>query len=509
MVQIKRELLFYLFSLRWILLIVSFLFYIDTYSESLVVIFLLCMFNIMNIIAILKNISRKIMGIFIGFDLVFNIILLSFTGHVESPFMIYTTTTLFWLAIVSNVKVVITISMLYFSTLALTFYYTFQAMVYTPIYAKLFATVVVLTLIHFFFFIIKNLYYNCLLVYETLKGISEQNETNFISPLEKLLANFFRTDKVFILTEKSIAGVEEKWEKYYFFKSYKELYPHQENSHLVDIKNIAGIEENYIAYPIVENKISFATILISNEEIFLCKRLNYIYIKLIAVFILKELKQLDLRENLQASMQEKVRTKMAQDMHDGVAQQLFFLSAQMFQLKNTLPDESSKQLNSLVANLESQLKECHLEVRSFIKQLRNEGQDSTNLFEAIDKLVNRLTRGTQIKVLLETNGFFKNEAVEIEEVVYRFVQETASNAVKHSQTSRLEIFIEVTLLQWNIRVRDYGIGIREDTPSKSIASFGLVGLKERIEAVNGHLTIQSQIDKGTELVAIIPRERSH
>src|SRR6185369_4880749 len=87
--------------------------------------------------------------------------------------------------------------------------------------------------------------------------------------------------------------------------------------------------------------------------------------------------------------------------------------------------------------------------------------------------------------------------------LYRFLQETITNVIKHSKASQLWVELardenEITLI-----VQDNGIGI-EDVAVTSTHGIGITGLRERLTIVGGELKISSSTSKGTIISAHLP-----
>ncbi|MGG1515880.1 sensor histidine kinase [Paenibacillus oryzisoli] len=200
------------------------------------------------------------------------------------------------------------------------------------------------------------------------------------------------------------------------------------------------------------------------------------------------------------------RETIAQNIHDGIAQELFFISIQLFQLKQALPQDAREQMLPHVLEVERKVKESHRDIRQFITELKDEKR-KINLHHAIEKLLHRVTEHTKVRPVFVKNGWTPHEQLEVEEAIYHLIEEAANNVIKHAQASHLYVNIEVTSVQWEVTVKDDGKGmaLREDLTQRR---FGLEGMENRIKALNGTLVVQSEPDAGTTVTACIPRERS-
>ncbi|HEY6963842.1 MAG TPA: ATP-binding protein, partial [Erythrobacter sp.] len=84
--------------------------------------------------------------------------------------------------------------------------------------------------------------------------------------------------------------------------------------------------------------------------------------------------------------------------------------------------------------------------------------------------------------------------------------EALGNAARHSQASRIEVGVRFGRRSFTAHVRDNGIGMHESVLSEGAAPghFGLVGMKERIEAIGGRFTVESASGFGTEIELRLP-----
>ena len=92
---------------------------------------------------------------------------------------------------------------------------------------------------------------------------------------------------------------------------------------------------------------------------------------------------------------------------------------------------------------------------------------------------------------------------DLEIALYRIVQESVLNAVRHSKATLVELLVERTDDGVKIAVHDNGVGI-PDLDRARTQSHGLVGMTHRMRAINGTLDIHSEKGSGTKIVAFLP-----
>jgi len=150
------------------------------------------------------------------------------------------------------------------------------------------------------------------------------------------------------------------------------------------------------------------------------------------------------------------------------------------------------------------------DLRSLITELRPAALDELGTKPALEALVERVARQTDLDIELEVDLAYENGETssrhipEIESTVYRLVQEALTNVGKHADASRVEIVVSDRDGHIAVTVRDDGAGFE---PTGRSAGFGLVGMRERLALVHGALDIESTPGSGTLIRASIPLRR--
>jgi signal transduction histidine kinase len=281
----------------------------------------------------------------------------------------------------------------------------------------------------------------------------------------------------------------------------------ERNRKVVMIDNYLGNQERYIVFPIRARNLSenAGGLLIPIEKTKRYTSIDFLLLRILLSSFLNQLYLFFQEQAMANTTKDEVRSQIAQDMHDGLAQQLFFLSAQIYQMKSHLKNGQMNQLENLIQAMEQQASSCQIEVRTFIGHLKGERRDS-NIYDALHQLIERLSFNTPVKIKLELSGNVTAELVEIEEAVYRLIEESINNILKHAEASQITIMVEITLVQWTIKIIDDGNGFDITQEQRKSPSYGLTGLRQRVENLGGNISIRSKLGKGTEIAAIIPRE---
>ncbi|MFL5309003.1 MAG: ATP-binding protein [Myxococcales bacterium] len=148
------------------------------------------------------------------------------------------------------------------------------------------------------------------------------------------------------------------------------------------------------------------------------------------------------------------------------------------------------------------------ELRRISRELRPMVLDDLGLVPALQLLAEGVSRRAGLRVRIE-NSLVRRLPANIETTLYRVVQEALTNVVRHSRAKNATIQL-ARRGKGNLRcsVRDDGDGFDADAAlsNPQRRGLGLVGIRERLNAVGGRFQIRSQPGRGTELIADVPAE---
>jgi signal transduction histidine kinase len=221
----------------------------------------------------------------------------------------------------------------------------------------------------------------------------------------------------------------------------------------------------------------------------------------IAVGTAKTVAQEHLRHSMQAAELE--RRRWARELHDETLQGLGALNVLLSAgLQGDLEDAARKALGFIEEQIAS--------LRSLISDLRPAVLDDLGLQPALEALADRMASATSLNVALDVDlmsqaGEPRPRLIpEIEDAIYRLVQETLTNVSKHADTNRAVVSVRESGGSVVVEVRDDGIGFDLD---ETAGGFGLIGMRERAELVEGTLAVASAPGEGTTVTIVVPAER--
>jgi signal transduction histidine kinase len=193
---------------------------------------------------------------------------------------------------------------------------------------------------------------------------------------------------------------------------------------------------------------------------------------------------------------DEVRRRVERDLHDGAQQRLISLAFELRIAQDTLPVELST-LRADLGQVAEELTEVMEELREIARGLHPTTLSKGGLGPALRTLAQR----SAIPVELHLNAVSRyTQPVEV--AAYYVVCEALTNATKHADASRTEVVVEERGSTLRLRVCDDGIGGAE--PKRGS---GLIGLRDRIEALGGSIEVRSPVSRGTVIQVSLPIER--
>ena len=209
----------------------------------------------------------------------------------------------------------------------------------------------------------------------------------------------------------------------------------------------------------------------------------------------------ELASHLQ-QVREDERGFLARELHDELGALLTSAKLDVARLKSKI-DHQAPDIAERLKHLNETLNSGIALKRRIIEDLRPSSLSNLGLTAALEILTREHAEGTGIEV--ETNL----EAVELTEAtqltVYRLVQEALTNISKYAKAKKVLVTVHGYPTHVAVQVRDDGAGF--DPAGVGPTSHGLAGMRHRVEAAGGRLTITSSPDSGTLISAVLPKPR--
>jgi Histidine kinase/Histidine kinase-, DNA gyrase B-, and HSP90-like ATPase len=187
---------------------------------------------------------------------------------------------------------------------------------------------------------------------------------------------------------------------------------------------------------------------------------------------------------------DQARRRIERDLHDGAQQRLVSLALKLRAVQAAVPRELGGQLDEAVAEATGALEELSEIARGIHPAILAKG--------GLRPALKTLARRSPLPVDLQVRAG-KRLPDQVEVSAYHVVAEALTNAAKHSRASAVSVEVEVAGEVLHVAVRDDGAG-----GADLARGTGLVGLKDRVEALGGQIFLDSRPGAGTSLQAELP-----
>jgi len=214
-----------------------------------------------------------------------------------------------------------------------------------------------------------------------------------------------------------------------------------------------------------------------------------------------ELRQRVARDALQrvVTAQELERRRLARELHDETGQALTSI---LLGLRGLEEVKDADALKATVGEVRDLVRSTLQDVRRLAVELRPKALDDFGLVAALERLTESFAEQTGIAVEFAAPKDADRLPAEVETALYRIVQESLTNVVKHARASRVSIVLTRRRSSVSIVVEDDGVGFE---PGRETGDgIGLLGMQERVGLLGGRVALESRPGAGTTFVAEVP-----
>lgn len=202
--------------------------------------------------------------------------------------------------------------------------------------------------------------------------------------------------------------------------------------------------------------------------------------------------------------QEEERRRVAREIHDGPAQIMSNIVLRT-ELCEKLLDLDIERVRNELQELKELVRANLKDVRKIIYDLRPMSLDDLGLLPALKRYIADFEEKHGIEVETRFLGAEKRLDMAFEVAIFRMIQEALSNVRKHSQAQKVQVRFEMAPQCVTAIIRDTGIGFDlEEVSERQGEHFGLLGMRERGELLDGSVEIRSRRGEGTQVVIRIP-----
>jgi signal transduction histidine kinase len=189
---------------------------------------------------------------------------------------------------------------------------------------------------------------------------------------------------------------------------------------------------------------------------------------------------------------EAERARIARDLHDNVAQSLAYVGFELDRLAVAHGDDPE------LRDLQGVVRGVVVELRETLYQLRANVSENQDLVDVARDYIDRWSNRTGVETEFSPHTGGRRVPVQVEQELWRILQESLTNVERHADASHAWVSWRIVDGRAQLEVRDDGRGMNTDAVSRE--RYGLVGIRERADAVGAHVTLMSEPENGTTVL---------
>ncbi|MFJ7728271.1 sensor histidine kinase [Neobacillus sp. NPDC097160] len=201
--------------------------------------------------------------------------------------------------------------------------------------------------------------------------------------------------------------------------------------------------------------------------------------------------------------QEEERKRLSREIHDGPAQMLANVIMRSDLIERVYRERGPDEAFSEIHDYKIMVRSALYEVRRIIYDLRPMALDDLGLVPTLRKYLQTIEEyHNQSKINFVNVGLESRLPTKYEVALFRIIQESVQNALKHANACEIKVKLEITNAVITVMIKDNGVGF--DTAKQKPESFGMIGMRERVDLLHGEITFDSKIGKGTDVFIRVP-----
>jgi PAS domain S-box-containing protein len=200
--------------------------------------------------------------------------------------------------------------------------------------------------------------------------------------------------------------------------------------------------------------------------------------------------------------QERERVRIARELHDDINQRLAMLQVDVNQLR-AHPSDSRSELQEWLEGISLRLSNTSIDVQAISHRLHSSKLEYLGVVAASKGFCREIAERQKMSIEFKADGVPPAVPQDVSLTLFRILQESLQNAVKHSSAQHVQVQLLGTSREVQLIVRDDGTGFNVDAAMNS-HGLGLISMRERVNLVNGKIFIASKPMGGTEITVHVP-----
>jgi len=199
---------------------------------------------------------------------------------------------------------------------------------------------------------------------------------------------------------------------------------------------------------------------------------------------------------------EEERAWIARELHDDVNQRMALLAIELDRWNQQLPD-SAVEFHDHIRHASQRLSDIAADIQALSHRLHSSKLEYLGLVAAAKSFCQELSEQQKVEIDFSHTAIPRSVPKEISLCLFRVLQETLQNAVKHSGVRHFKVELSGTEGEIQLTVSDLGVGF-EAQDAIHRRGLGLISMRERMQLVSGEFSIKSRPGGGTTIHDRVP-----
>jgi PAS domain S-box-containing protein len=199
--------------------------------------------------------------------------------------------------------------------------------------------------------------------------------------------------------------------------------------------------------------------------------------------------------------QEQERSRIARELHDDIGQRLALLAIKLAQLQQSPPN--SRELSGRIGELQKRTSEIAADIQSLSHGLHSSRLQYLGIAAAMKGFCREFGEQQKVEIDCKIHDLPVTLSPDVSLCFFRVLQEALHNSTKHSGVRYFEVELWATQDEVHLTVSDSGDGF-DIGAARASRGLGLISMEERLKLLNGTLSIESELQRGTTIHAHLP-----
>ncbi|MGE5139360.1 MAG: PAS domain S-box protein, partial [Rudaea sp.] len=203
-------------------------------------------------------------------------------------------------------------------------------------------------------------------------------------------------------------------------------------------------------------------------------------------------------------VQEEERRHLARELHDRIGSNLSALTLNLGMVRNALPHSGAEAVGARLSDSETLLTETVQQVRDVMADLRPPELDELGLLAALDQHARLVANRANVAYEVSGSEPVPRLSPIVEIALFRIAQEAFNNVIKHARATRIALALRPANGRVILSIMDDGAGFDISARRARATGLGMTTMRERAEAIEAHLSVESSRGKGTQVTIDVP-----